>query len=359
MVSIRMTTKSVFLLGGILLVAAASCRRGGGAAEGRQGTAPLPVEVVVAEKHRVTVPLRETGQLTAKSRIKLSFKTGGLIAKITVDDGATVKKGDLLASLDLSEIEARVREASLAYDKAVRDYRRVYNLYRDSVATLEQLEHIRTARDIAWNNLRIARFNLKHSVIRAPADGKILRRLAESGEMIAPGYPVLLFASTDRAWVVRCHVPDRDIVRIGPGDSATVLFDAWPGRLFPGTVTATGTAADPYTNTWETEITLAPAAIRLVAGLIANVRIWPSAGEEAVTLPFRALRGGDRMQGEIWLVREGKAVLSEVTITTLLDSLLVVSSGLQPGDTVVTNGLEDLVPGAPVTIISVVNPEKK
>jgi len=215
-----MTTKSVFLLGGILLVAAASCRRGGGAAEGRQGTAPLPVEVVVAEKHRVTVPLRETGQLTAKSRIKLSFKTGGLIAKITVDDGATVKKGDLLASLDLSEIEARVREASLAYDKAVRDYRRVYNLYRDSVATLEQLEHIRTARDIAWNNLRIARFNLKHSVIRAPADGKILRRLAESGEMIAPGYPVLLFASTDRAWVVRCHVPDRDIVRIGPGDSA-------------------------------------------------------------------------------------------------------------------------------------------
>jgi len=58
-------------------------------------------------------------------------------------------------------------------------------------------------------------------------------------------------------------------------------------------------------------------------------------------------------------VREGKAVLSEVTITTLLDSLLVVSSGLQPGDTVVTNGLEDLVPGAPVTIISVVNPEKK
>jgi multidrug efflux pump subunit AcrA (membrane-fusion protein) len=195
-----MTTKSVFLLGGILLVAAASCRRGGGAAEGRQGTAPLPVEVVVAEKHRVTVPLRETGQLTAKSRIKLSFKTGGLIAKITVDDGATVKKGDLLASLDLSEIEARVREASLAYDKAVRDYRRVYNLYRDSVATLEQLEHIRTARDIAWSNLRIARFNLKHSVIRAPSDGKILRAFATEATFLRFKGKELFKSRSSRTW---------------------------------------------------------------------------------------------------------------------------------------------------------------
>lgn len=351
-----MTRKKVLLIAGILLVAAAACRRGGTPAEGRRGAEPIPVEVMRVQRRPLTVPLRETGQLTARSSVKLSFKTGGLIASITVDDGATVKRGDLLASLDLSEIEARVREASLAYDKALRDYRRVHNLYRDSVATLEQLEHIRTARDIAYNNLHIARFNLKHSVIRAPADGKILRRLAESGEMIAPGYPVLLFASTDKAWVVRCHVPDRDIVRIGPGDSATVRFDAWPGRLFSGMVTATGAAADPYTNTWETEITLDPADMRLVAGLIANVRIWPSAGEEALTLPYRALRGGDRMQGQIWLVRKGKAVLTEVTLTTLLDSLMVIGSGLQPGDTVVTNGLEDLVPGAPVRIISVVNP---
>jgi RND family efflux transporter MFP subunit len=346
------------LWGGLLLLLlSGGCRRGESREKHLKGTAPLPVEVMRVERHLITIPLRETGQLTAKSQIKLSFKTGGIIAKITVDDGDAVKKGDLLASLDLSEIKARVEEARLAYRKALRDYQRVYNLYRDSVATLEQLEHIRTARDIAYNNLHIARFNLKHSVIRAPADGQILRRLAESGEMIAPGYPVLLFASTDKAWVVRCHVPDRDIVRIAPGDSAVVQFDAWAGRHFSGAVTATGTAADPYTNTWEVEITLDPSDIRLVSGLIANVAIWPAQGKETVTLPYRVLRGGDRMQGEIWLVNNGKALLTEVEIAQMLDSLLVISKGVHPGDTVVTDGLEDLVPGAPVKIISWMNPK--
>jgi RND family efflux transporter MFP subunit len=349
---VRAGLPAVLFLMGVM----SGCRSSATQEKHVQGVSPLPVEVMRVERRILQIPLRETGQLTAKSQVKLSFKTGGIIARVTVDDGATVKKGDLLASLDLSEIEAHVEEARLAYRKALRDYRRVYNLYRDSVATLEQLEHIRTARDIAYNNLRIARFNLKHSVIRAPADGKILRRLAESGEMIAPGYPVLLFASTDKAWVVRCHVPDRDIVRIGPADSAVVHFDAWPGRRFSGAVTATGTAADPYTNTWEVEITLDPSDLQLVTGLIANVTIWPSAGEEAVILPYRALRGGERMQGEVWLVRHGKAVLTEVEIAQMLDSLLVLRSGLQPGDTVVTDGLEDLVPGAPVKIISWINP---
>ncbi len=347
--------KSLFFLGGsLLLLAAGGCQGDRAGTTESRGSRPLPVGVQVVQRRLLTVLLRETGQLTAKSQIRLSFMTGGIIAAIHVDDGATVKKGDLLATLDLSEIKARVNEASLAWEKARRDYKRVYNLYRDSVATLEQLEHIRTARDIAYNNLRIARFNLEHSVIRAPADGKILRRLAETGEMVAPGYPVLLFASTDKAWVVRCHVPDRDIVRINPGDTATVTFDAWPGRIFSGLVSETGTAADPYTNTYEVEITLDPSDMKLVAGLIASVKIRPAGMKEAIAIPYSALRGGNRMQGEVWLVKNGKAVLTEVTLTAMTDSLLIAGKGLQSGDTLVVRGLQDLVPGTPVKIVEVI-----
>ncbi len=343
----------LFFGGGLLLLTAAGCRDQGRQQVAGQGSGSVPVGVTVVEKRFLTVPLRESGQLTAKSQIRLSFKTGGIIAAINVDEGAAVKKGDLLASLDLSEIKAHVNEASLAYRKALRDYRRVENLYRDSVATLEQLEHIRTARDIAYNNLRIARYNLQHSVIRAPADGKILRRLAEAGEMTAPGYPVLLFASTDKAWVVRCHVPDRDIVRIHPGDTATASFDAWPGRSFTGMVSETGSAADPYTNTYEVEITLDPSEMKLVAGLIASVKIWPAGIAEVIAIPYRALREGDRMQGEVWLVKNGRAVLTEVTLQGMTDSLLVTGGGLHPGDTLVTTGLQDLFPGTPVKILTV------
>ena len=317
----------------------------------RQGVSPLPVKVVRVEERMLTVPVRATGHLEAKDQIRLSFKTGGIIRTIPVEEGVRVKKGELLASLDLSEIEARVNEALLAYRKAVRDYKRVENLYRDSVATLEQLEHVRTARDIAYNNLRIARFNLKHSVIRAPSEGKVLRKLAEEGEVVGAGMPVLLFASTDKAWVVKCHVPDKEIVRLRAGDSAVVRFDAWRDKVFPGTVTLTGSAADPYTNTYSVEVTLSPSELPLVAGLIGSVRIYSREMKRGVAIPYRALREGDRMRGEVWVVRNQRAVLTEVEVKEMLDSFLLLAHGLQTGDTLVVEGGEDLTPGEKVKIV--------
>ena len=328
----------------ILLMLAVACREKG-SKTGEKELGSIPVEVTVVKKRVLTIPIRESGQLAAKDMIKLAFKTGGIIESISVDDGENVVKGEKLAALNLSEIKARVNEASLAWRKAVNDYKRVLNLYRDSVATLEQLEHIRTARDIALNNLQIARFNLKHSVIKAPSDGKILKKLADAGEMIAPGYPVLLFASTEKAWVVRCHVPDVDIVRMNQGDTAHMRFDAWPGRLFTGIVSELGSAADPYTGTYEVEITMDPSELKLVAGLIANVEIYPADTLHAITIPFRALKEADRMKGIVYRMQNGKAKMTEVNIRQMLDSCLIISKGLAPGDTLITNGLEDLLPG--------------
>ncbi len=313
---------------------------------------PVPVQVIEARERMLSVPVHATARLEAKEQIKLSFKTGGIIRQITAEEGMTVKEGQLLASLDLSEIEARVNEAELAYRKALRDYRRVENLYRDSVATLEQLEHVRTVRDMAYNNLRIARFNLRHSVIRAPSPGKILKKLAEEGEMIAPGMPVILFASTDKAWVVRCHVPDKEIIRIRPGDSAVVTFDVWKGRSFPGIVAMTGAVADPYSGTFEAEVVLDPSGIPLFSGLIGTVKIYPSSLVSGVVLPYRALKQGNRMHGEVWMVQNGRALLREIGIRQMLDTVLLIGQGVMPGDTVVIEGMEDLTPGVEVKAVN-------
>ena len=107
------------------------------------------------------------GKLASKEELKLSFKTGGIISEIFVDEGQTVKKGQVLAKLNLSEIQAQVNQAILGLDKAERDYRRANNLYKDSVVTLEQLQNTTTALDIAKSNVKIAEFNLQFSTIKA------------------------------------------------------------------------------------------------------------------------------------------------------------------------------------------------
>jgi RND family efflux transporter MFP subunit len=132
----------------------------------------------VIEKE-MSIPVHCSGKLASKEESKMSFKTGGIISGIFVDEGQRVKKGQVLAKLNLSEIQAQVNQARLGLDKAERDFRRTNNLYNDSVVTLEQLQNATTALDIAKSNVEIAEFNLQFSTIKANSNGTILKRIAE------------------------------------------------------------------------------------------------------------------------------------------------------------------------------------
>ncbi|MCK5823732.1 MAG: efflux RND transporter periplasmic adaptor subunit, partial [Bacteroidales bacterium] len=222
----------------------------------------------VIEKE-ISIPVHCSGKLASKTESKLSFKTGGIISAIFVDEGRKVKKGQVLAKLNLSEIQAQVNQAKLGLNKAERDFKRANNLYIDSVATLEQLQNATTALDIAKSNVKIAEFNLQYSTIKAPLNGKILKRVAEENEIIGTGNPVFLFGSTENDWVVRVNITDKDIFSLNFKDKAEVKFDAYPDIIFTAIVTEIGNSADPYTGTYEVELTLKPTNTKFASGLIA------------------------------------------------------------------------------------------
>jgi len=307
---------------------------------------PVRLRVTILSEQPVHEPVRASGTLVSRHEVKLSFKTGGIISSISVEEGDQVRKGEQLASLDLSEIEAEVRKARAALDKAWRDYTRAGNLYRDTVATLEQFQNARTALDVARSNHDIAEFNLEHSVIRAPADGKVLKKLTEPGEIVAPGMPVFVFASTESEWVVRAAVADRDIVRLEAGDSARLHFDAFPGEGFAGWVVEKGTAADPYTGTYEVEIGMQRPPQNLVSGLVARAEIYPGEPENRIIIPESALTEGDGMEGMVAVIRNGRPVKCRIVLESITDQGLVVKEGLQPGDTLVSEGAGFLLPGS-------------
>ncbi len=97
---------------------------------------PLNVKVQAVEMFEYKIPVRATGLLSTSTEMKLSFKTGGIISQLHVREGESVRKGEVLARLDLSEIRAQVNQARIGLEKAERDLARAGNLYRDSVATL-------------------------------------------------------------------------------------------------------------------------------------------------------------------------------------------------------------------------------
>jgi RND family efflux transporter MFP subunit len=308
------------------------------------------VETVVAVQKEVAIPVHSSGKLSAKVEIKLSFKTGGIAERIFFDEGQTVKKGQLLAQLDLSEINAQVDQARSAFEKAYRDLARVKKLYEDNVTTLEQLQNATTALEIAESQVKVAEFNLHHSSIFAPSNGKILKRFVEPGELIGGGAPVFLFGSDETDWIVRIGVIDRDIVRLKLGDRASVLFDTYPGIPFSAHVSEIAETADPVIGTFEVEVTLDKNNHKLVSGFIAKVDIIPSKHEPFYIIPVESLVEGDGRTGFVYILDKGSGIARKtgVEIGHIFDREIAVSSGLNDGDSVIFKGTEYLSDGTRV-----------
>lgn len=295
-------------------------------------------------------PVRSTGILGTRTEVKMSFKTGGIVRSVNVRDGEPVEKGQILASLDLSEIKARADQADIALEKASRDFRRANNLYFDSVVTLETLQNARTALELARSTRKIADFNLAHSRIVAPAKGRVQKVLVEKDEIIAPGHPAILFASTGNDWVVRIALSDKDIVKFDTGDSAQVSLDAFPDRKFPATILEVGSFADPVTGTFEVELLLTASLPEFRTGFMARVDLFPSGDFSGYWLPMAAVHDLEDQRGKVFVLDSVRAQERPITTGPLHNGGIIVTGGLEGTEEVIVGGSAYVEDGQEVRI---------
>jgi membrane fusion protein, multidrug efflux system len=310
------------------------------------------VKITEVSPGEVSIPVHSSGILMSSEEMKLSFKTGGIVQQISADEGEKVKKGDVLATLNLSEINAQVELAKSGYDKALRDHNRAKNLYADSVATLEQLQNSLTALSVAGSNLDIARFNLMHSKIIAPDNGVILKQFVKPNELVAPGYPVFLFGTSGRNWKVKTGLSDRDIVKINIGDSAVVTMDAWPGVRFPAVVEQVGEMANPLTGTYDAELLVNDMGYRLATGFVTGTDIFPSDKKSFLLVPVGSIVEADGLTGYIFGITDSATVKKiRVTIMAITGSMAAVKSDDKDIVKIVTAGAAYLRDGEKVRIV--------
>jgi RND family efflux transporter MFP subunit len=315
-----------------------------------------PVRAATVESVQVGSAVRSVGLLVPRDEFRLSFKVGGLVDRIAVDVGDPVRKGQLLAVIKRAEVDAAVAQASEAAEKARRDLERGRRLRADEVATEEQVQDLTTAYNVARSNLETARFNAQFARIDAPGDGVVLQRLAEENEIVQAGQPVLVVGATTDGWIVRTALADRDAVRVNVGDAATVSFDAFPGRAFPGHVTRVGSSADPMTGTFEVEVEVMPEGARFARGLVAKLSLaikdGPSSAAQTV-VPVTAIvdASGDVATVYVLDARESVARRKQVTVGQIVGDRIVVVAGLVAGERVITDGAAWLADGKPVRLV--------
>jgi RND family efflux transporter MFP subunit len=314
---------------------------------------PIPVmvqPVVTGDQGRI---LQYSGLIASNAESRLSFKIGGMISKIDVKEGDHVSTGQLLATLDLTEIDAQVQQAQQNVEKAQRDENRLKNLYRDTVATLEQLQNIHTQLSVATESLHIATFNRQYAQIRASTSGTILQKLMNEGEYAAAGTAVLLFNGTAaNDWVVRFGVSDKDWAVLHKGDKATVSIDAYPDQSFSGTITKLAEGADATNGTYPVEVTVSPAGHKLAPGLFCTLRLQPPSRTTYSFIPASALAEGEGSTGFVYTLNTDKKTVKKIPVHVafLQGDQIAVNDGLDHVQEVITEGVGYLTDGATVQV---------
>lgn len=294
----------------------------------------VPVSLTKIDQATRSESIVASGLVASSEEARLSFKIGGIIQKIYVTEGQKVSKGQLLASLNTTEIDAQVNQAKYGVEKSERDFKRVENMLKDTAATLEQMQNVTTALDIAKQNLQIAQFNRSYAQIISPIDGAVVKKMGNEGELTGPGTPIFYITSNRQGdWVVRVGVSDKDWARLKVGDKANVQLDAYPSEAFSGSITKLAPAADPMNKLYEIEVRIAPKGKRLATGLFAKVELKPVQSRTYTVVPLEAIVEGNGKEAFIYVLDETRKKVKR----------LPVQIGFVDGDKVlITNGLEGI-----------------
>lgn len=315
----------------------------------------IPVRVAKVQSAPDADAVIAYGAVRPDSEAKLSFKIGGLIKAIHVDQGDKVTQGQILAELDTREIDSHAARAALAVEKARRDVERMAPLAAKGFASTQRMDDARTALDAARAEQRAVEFDRSLAHITASGDGVVLMRHADAREMIAMGTPVLSVSNGAGGYVLKAGLSDRDVARIKIGDAASIHLDAYRGVALQGRVLRMAASSDPRSGTFETEIAILEPGRALTSGFLGEVRIQASiAGENAhaLRIPASAILEGHGAQASVFVIdaKTGAAHHKRISVGPLEAEHILVTKGLSIDDVVVTAGAAYLRDGARVSI---------
>lgn len=313
----------------------------------------IPVRLTPVTSVVRAEPVVVSGLVSSSEEARLSFKIGGIINKMYVKEGQFVRKGQLLATLNLTEIDAQVGQARFATEKAERDLARAKALYADTAATLEQLQNATTGSNLARQNLTIAQFNRSYAQIHSTVDGTVTRKMMNEGELAAAGSPVFMISSNRKSdWVVRVGVSDKDWARLKPGDRAAISLDAYPDQTFSGTVSKLAQSADPLNKLYEIEVRINPGTARFAPGLFAKVKLQPAQSRAYAVVPIEAIVEGNGKDAFVYVLADNKQNVRKlpVQIGFIDGATVLVTGGIDAKTSVITAGSAYLTENSTVVL---------
>jgi membrane fusion protein (multidrug efflux system) len=341
-----------------LSLAVASCAKEGVAADASQNDkdgknaaeAAIPVEVAKPERGEMLAMYSGTATLEAEADAEVIAKVGGEVRRIYVEEGDRVAAGQILASLDDRQLKLQAAQTSAALAKSERDFKRQVELNEKGLVSAGAFEGLKYDLDNHRAADDIARLNLSYSQIRAPFAGVVSSRHIKMGQEIAVGSK-LFRVTNPMPLKASVFVPERELARLKPGQSASISVDALAGRVFPAVVKLVSPTVDSATATFKVTLEVNDPKGALKPGMFSRAGIVFERRPDALTIPRVALLDTDGSEN-VFVVIAGKA--EQRTIRTGLSNAgkVEVIEGLEGAEQVVIVGQTGLKDGNPVRVVT-------
>jgi RND family efflux transporter MFP subunit len=305
---------------------------------GATPTSPLPaaeVRVARIEAKTYTATEEVVGTVRAKLRASLEARISGRILEMPVVAGQAVKEGDLIASLDAREVQARLDQAKAVRDQAERDRSRYEALLKEK--TISQAESDASVKE--------AEAMMGYAKVTAPFPGVISRKLVDVGDLTPPGR-ALVELEDPKALRLETDVPEALIDRIQLGAKMKVKISSLQGDL-EAVVSEAAPAADPNSRTFRVKLDL-PTVPGVRLGQFGRV-VVPVGETTTPRVPVSALVQRGQME-MVFVVADQKAQMRLVKSGKRIGNEIELVSGVIPGEPVVIEGAATLLDGQPVQL---------
>ncbi|MEZ5466017.1 MAG: efflux RND transporter periplasmic adaptor subunit [Lysobacteraceae bacterium] len=346
--------RSLLLLSGALLALTLS-------ACGEQAEAPevvRPAIVVQPDSAGMTLAAF-SGEVRAQREPQLAFRIGGKLAKRHVDAGDRVTSGQALAELDADDVRLqldvaraglRAAEADLQLAKSERE--RHQSLLERGLIGQSQFD----ARDNAWRlaesrlqqargQFDVAKNQAEYAVLRAPADGVIVSRLAEAGQVVSAGQPVFVMAEQGEREVA-ISLPEQEIDQFRLGQPMVIELWSKPGLRHAGKLRELAAGADPLTRTYAARVSLDDSAVAAELGQSARVYVDATSDGGELSVPLSAV-SAEQGQAFVWVVDPAshKVQRRDVRTGAFRETSVPIVDGIAATDWIVAAGVHMLRPG--------------
>ena len=309
----------------------------------------IPVEAAKVTQGSISASYSGSSSLEAEAEALVVAKVSGVVKKIFVEEGYTVRNGQTLAKLDDEQYRLELNQAKSVLEKLVSEFERNESLFKSKIVSQEAYDKSKSEYFTQKAAYDLAQLRLDYTEIKAPINGIVTKRLVKVGNMVKEDQQTFQVTNFDPLLAV-LHVPEKEMNKLVVGLPAVLKADAVPDSEFKGKILRISPIVDAGTGTFKVTVEARDRTRRLKPGMFVRVQVIYDTHESALLVPKSAILSEDT---ETWafVITDGTVNKKKVDVGYTNSTHVEVVSGLSLDDIIVTTGLNSLKDGSRIKVI--------